>query len=243
MTRLQNTFEGHATSGIAITTGNSGGASGDAFDATSVGAGSFLESAATGVVDGIRSMRINAAAAEVAYASWLTSMGTKTEIWGRAYVALLALPTGSARMFTALNATTRGASLQIGTTGKIALVDAGNTVQATTTAALNVGGISRVEWHMVFNATTGLIEVKLFLTDPAGASPDETKTTAATLATGAQATAYRFGRAESGAAATGDYWMDAIAIDDTAYIGAYSPGDVLPLPIRQNQVVLRDSFR
>jgi len=244
MTRLENTFEGYGSSGIAITTGNSGGASGNAFDVVTVNAGSILESASSAVGDGgLRSMRVNGAATELAYAAWTTSMGTKTEIWGRMYVGLTAFPTSATRIFGAYTAT-RSAALQLSAAGKINLYDAGGTSQAVTTSSLNIG-LSRVEFHFVLNATTGLLEVKLFLTNPQGTTPDETKTTAATLSTGANATGYRFGRSETGSGATGDYWLDAVAIDDTGYIGPYSAPstDVYPKPIMQNKAVIMDSFR
>lgn len=248
MTRLENTFEGHASNGIAITPANSGGASGDAFQTTSIGVTSFFESANTGIADGgSRDAYISAAATEASWLAWTTSMGTKTTIWSRFYIAFLALPTGSIRPYGAMNGSSRAGVIQIGTNGKISLFDSLTIALATSTNLVNIGNITRIETKVICSATVGQIECKMFLTNPiTSTTPDETFATPATANTLTQVTAYRFGRVESGSVATGDYWMDDPAVDDTGYIGPYvspSVNDVYPMPMRQNPVVLRDSFR
>jgi hypothetical protein len=223
MTRYLQDWEGITPSGTTPTNGNSGGGFSTAFDAAiiSIGAGSTLASSNVQAANGTLSGAVNAAASETAYAGYSTTIGTLTEFWGRMSIYFTANPSGSTRIFSAFNASTRVGAVQVGTTGRISLIDSGNSNQGTMTNAIALNQWNRVECHMLCSATVGMLEAKLFQTVGSG-SPTETLTTASTLNTSTQATAYRFGRSESATGTTGLFYTDDYAIDTAGYPGPYA---------------------
>lgn len=223
MTRYLQDWEGVTPSGTTPTAGNSGTAPATAFDAAIIviGGTSTLASSNVQAANGTLSAAASAAASETAYCGWSSAIGTLTEFWGRMSIYFTANPSGSTRIFSGFNASTRCGAVQIGTTGRISLIDSGNSNQGTMTNAIALNQWNRVEWHYVCSATVGMLEAKLFQTVTSG-TPTETLTTASTLNTSTQATAYRFGRAESATGATGTFYIDDLAIDTAGYPGPYT---------------------
>jgi hypothetical protein len=223
VTRYLQDWEGITPSGTVPTAGNSGTAPATAFDAAIIviGGTSTLTSSNAQAANGTLGGLVTASASETAYCGWSSAIGTLTEFWGRMSIYFTANPAGSTRIFSGFNASTRVGAVQVGTTGRISLIDSGNSNQGTMTNAIALNQWNRVEWHMLCSATVGMLEVKLFQTVTSG-SPTETLTTAATLNTSTQTTAYRFGRSESATGATGTFYIDDLAIDTAGYPGPYA---------------------
>lgn len=218
MTAVTNSFEGITPSGTTITTGNSGGASGTAFDTVTIGAGATLTSSNVQAEQGSLSAAVTPAASQAVYMEWSTALGTLTEEWGRCYVYLTALPAASIRLYAARNGAGAAGSIGFGTAGKIQTFDASNTSVGTGTSVLGLNQWVRYEWHILHSATVGMIEVKLFNSAESG-SPTETVTTASTINTSAQATAYRIGQTVSTATPSGLFYTDSFEVNSTGYPG------------------------
>lgn len=244
MTVLTNSVEGITPATTTPTVGNSGGASGNAFDAVSIGAGSAMVSSSDVSLKGAMVLAYSAATSEAAYVQWDASMGTKTHIWGRAYFWLPALPAAALRIFSAFNGAGRAAGVQLGTAGKLALIDSANVNQKTGTVVAAIGQPIRIEWEIITSATVGFIEAKLF-NSADSTSPDEIASTLATINTNTQATAYRFGRSESATGAPGLMYMDALELNDTGYPGPLgaAPGVTRPRRVGNRMVTVREAIR
>src|SRR5215467_10547633 len=98
MTSLVNSAEG-GTNGTTVSTGNSGGASGNAFDA-------LLTTNATVAYDnahahsGALSVKFATAGTAANWAvEWTTSMGTLSQVWFRLYVYFTANPAAGFRIW------------------------------------------------------------------------------------------------------------------------------------------------
>jgi hypothetical protein len=223
VTRYLQDWEGITPSGTTPTNANSGGGFSTAFDTAiiSIGAGSTLASSNVQASNGTLSGAVTTATLEAAYAGWSSAIGTLTEFWGRMSIYSTVNAAGAVRLFSAFNAGVRVGAVQMGTSGKLSLIDSGNSNQGTMTNAIALNQWNRIEWHMLCSATVGMLEVKLFQTVTSG-TPTETLTTAATLNTSTQATAYRFGRAESASTAVGPFYIDDLAIDTAGYPGPYT---------------------
>jgi hypothetical protein len=91
VTLLTNSFES-GTNGTTITTGNSGGASGNAFDVTEASGTSILVYSNTQAAHGSLSAEFANNGDGANSVSWSTSLGTQTQVWFRAYVYFTANP-------------------------------------------------------------------------------------------------------------------------------------------------------
>lgn len=216
-TRLQS-FEGITPSGTTVSTANSGVGTDRAFDAVSIGATSTLTSSSANPAHGSLGCLISASSVESAYMQWDTSLGTTTQFWTRFYCYFPALPTGAVRLFQALNAGAAAASVQMGTSGKLSIIDASNLTTNTGTQVIAIAQQIRIEIMMTISATVGQVEVKLYHSADSS-SVTATLTSAATLNLGPQATQYRYGRASSSTAATGTFYMDDFELNDVGYPG------------------------
>jgi hypothetical protein len=144
---------------------------------------------------------------------------------------LPALPVSVQMPFMQLGqGTTRGARLDVLTTGKIRAYDApGTTVDTTTSVA--TGQWIRIEWHVIHSATVGQIEVKLFNT-ASDVSPTETLTSPANLDTLANATRFDIGVNAGQASGINNgidqnVYLDAVVANATSYPGPFV-GPVAP---------------
>lgn len=214
---LNNNAEG-GTNGVAVTTGNSGGASGNAWD-TVRGAGTIFDNAHP--ADGTLAYKFTAAASPVLTTlDWeATALGsTLTFAWSRHYVYVPALPgvtTYAAIVTFDLAGTGVSAGITINDTGTIGVVTATGTVA--TTATITAGSLFRVESHLVCDPVVGTFEVKLF-NSPYSTSPTET------VSRTGQNTRAGFNALRSGfdgATLVSGYlmWLDAINLNQTGYPG------------------------
>lgn len=218
MTTLLQSFEGVTPSGTTVTTGNSGVGTDTAFDAVTIGGSSTFASSNAQAAHGSLSATVTGAATESAYGQWSTAMGTTTSLWGRMYCYFASLPTGTVRLFAALNtASSASAAVQMGTNGKLSVLDSSSATVQTGPTVIATAQWIRIEWAMVFSATAGSVQIQYYSSQDSS-SVDQTITTTA-LNTNSQATLYRFGRAASATAATGAFFIDDLNLNDTGYPG------------------------
>jgi hypothetical protein len=221
MTLLTNSAEG-GTNGITVSTSNSGGASGNAFDATSIPAGGSLNYSSTQAAHG--TLSIQCATSTIAagdYVQWSTSMGTLAEQFGRVYVYLTSAPAGNDVIVRYIGGSTVLARLQVTTGRVLRLLDTSSTVVATFTNTVPLNAWCRIEWDLTFPASaTASATVKLFLTPDSGTA-DETQTPASngSLNFGsANITSVRFGWT-NGVANQPNMFIDDLGVSSTGYLG------------------------
>lgn len=217
---LENTFEG-GTNGSTITTGGSGGASGDAFDA--------ITSTPTWQTAGARrgAMGMQTTTGAQKQVSWnTTSLGSGlTTLYGRVYFQGSAIQ--GVRLVQGDGATTTDIHriAWVTTTGKMQV----NILGGTSVNSVNVVPINtwvRLEWQITLNGTTATVTLKLFL-NPDSTVETETITQSA-ASTDATIAGCRIG-AGSSVAAT-------LSFDDFRVQGDTYPGPVKPPGlIMQNQ--------
>src|SRR5690242_18849335 len=130
---LANTFEG-GTNGTTITTANSGGASGDAFSAGTIGAAGTLKFDNTHSRDSL-AVKIANASSQVSQVEWRSLGGLTGNVYFRAYIYITALPNAHwyfARCQSSTNA--KCVAPEITTAGKLTFENAAGTDNASTTA-------------------------------------------------------------------------------------------------------------
>lgn len=220
MTVLTNSFEG-GTNGTTLTTANSGGASGNAFDAvTNTGTNAVDIFDNTVAAHGTLSCKVATGTSSVQSLNrWSTSMGTVTQVWFRMYLYFTAFPTAVTRVmgYATSGGTTCGIVGVAATTGKVNFFNASGSAIITTANAVPLNAWCRVEGFLIGSATVGQMQLKLFTT-PDSQTPTEMLTsTAAQNTTGAPGL-YSFGII-SNAANLGPFWMDDIGISSTGYLG------------------------
>src|SRR6266851_3113313 len=128
---LTNSAEGITPSGTTVTTANSGGASGNAFDAVTVtSSGQTCASDNAQAAHGALSIKLaTGATAAGTFVRWTTSMGTQTTIWFRVYAYYQANPGSSVRLWNATASGTSCGSVLVTTAGKLLFANsAGTTV-------------------------------------------------------------------------------------------------------------------
>lgn len=179
MTTFKNSFEG-GTAGTVVTTGNSGGASGDAF-ANVAGNPTF---SATGKMHGSLGCRWNLGTATAwrAYHSW-TATGS---VAGRAYMTLNSLPSAGRTLLTVINSTfASNVKVQTTAANKLQVTDAAGTVLWTAANALVAGTVYRLEVQTSAGTTTtnGMIAFQYYAGD--STTPAETGYSASNVNAGA----------------------------------------------------------
>lgn len=153
---LSNSAEG-GSDGTTVTTGNSGGASGDAWDVVSIGGGNALTFEDSPVGANAFVYRFNGAAAAQVFTEWDLTLrgGGLTQAWTRFYVYALSTPAAQRRLYRVrgpLPTLATMAFLRVnftggGSTRKLELFDATNTVRWTSTANEPLDSWYRVEMY------------------------------------------------------------------------------------------------
>ncbi len=209
------------SNGTGITAGNSGGASGDAFESVSLGAG------ATAIYDNAQAHNGSLAAklatggsAADCSLNYGSAIGSQPTVYFRAHVYMTANPgtshrlidawdSGSGQLCFAIYLTSSGQLMSVNT--------AGSTIQ-TMSASVNLGSWFRVEVMLIGHASTGQVEVKLFNTADS-TTPTETITSTANQNTRGSANNFRFGAAGDPLPASRTLWLDDLGISTTGYLG------------------------
>lgn len=252
MAAVANSFEG-GSNGTAVTVANSGGGSGDAFDAVSAVTGQTLNydnthnrgtlalKAATGSTSG-RSV-----------VAWTTSIGTQTLVYLRLYV----YPTGNqsvapylCRVLSggAVTSSTSRCALEFSASGQLILLNSSATAIAGMTSALAIpnSAWTRVELKLTLSSTAavGSCEMRIYRTNPDGTSPDETLTNSGTANLGGSGDTYCFGICDTDAN-VGAIWFDDVAASTVDWIGPVGAGIATanvsePVAVSTSSTVTRD---
>ncbi len=220
MTTLTNSAEGITPSGTTVSVANSGGASGNAFDAVTVtSAGQTCASDNAHVSHGALSIKFaTGATAAGTFVRWNTSMGTQTTIWFRLSAYYTANPASSVRLWNATASGVSCGSILVTSTGKLLFANSAGTTILTSTNSIPLNAWFRLEGFLTGNASTGQLEFKLFLSRDA-ATPDETQTSAATQATTGPPTDYTYVNGGTSVANFGPIWVDDFGLSSTGYLG------------------------
>jgi hypothetical protein len=217
---LLNSNEG-GSNGVTLTPlvgGNTGGASGNFWDAVTIGAGCVDAFDNTRAAHGTLSTKISSAAtAATSYNQWSTSAGSITKPWWRMAMYFTALPAASHRIWSAFQTATLCCAFRLGTDARVTFLDSLAAVGVQTTNPVPLNQWFRLEGFLIGSSTTGQMELKIF-SNVDDVSPLETLTSAATLNLFGVPNVYRYGLG-SNLANAGPWWQDDYGLSDTGYIG------------------------
>jgi len=215
----QNTFEGGLANGTTVTTVNSGGAAGNAFDATQSGTAPPKIDTAT-FAHGTRSLKIElGVTAAECYVAWTeVTLGaavlTRPE---RLYLRFDANPSSIVRVLRWMSQATARASVQVTTAGKLQVVDSTGTARGTSVASIPLGAWFRVEAKYVSDGTNATVEVRHWTTQDSTGTPTETFTSSSFTGGG---TTDRTRAGHTGTAvASVTYWLDDWASGTGDFLG------------------------
>lgn len=222
---LTNTAEG-GTSGITVTTANSGGASGDAWDAVVIAGASTLTYSDVQSVHGDLAYAVNGGGSGGATIQWTTSLGASpTELYGRLYLYLPGNPASNLILIQCSGNAGNAWRIVVTTAGLVSLRNASNAEVAASTTAVSTGQWVRLEWHVVITSgTTGDLTARLFNSTEALISTETV--TASGITMQSEFTTLRHG--DFGGATTAAFYLDSITVNDVAFAGPVAPtGDVI----------------
>lgn len=217
-TFFYNTFEG-GTNGTTITTGNSGGTSGHAFDAVTITNGSLTFSSTQSAHGSLAAaMSTTVSTGQVANFSWNTIPLTTT-MYGRVYVYLTASPiTTDANIQFRGTGASNGGSIQIDTGRHLVLQNGVFTTILTFSTVLATATWYRIEWYMATGtAGNASFTVTYYAGDSQSAIESHTDQTSAWGGTGGIAE-MDFGWTHSHPSQPTMY-MDDIALSPLNYLG------------------------
>lgn len=221
---VENSFDA-GTDGAAISAANSGGGSGDAFDAVTVSVGSSVTYDAANALHGGMCMACDPAPSAIGYVEYRNAtIGAQANWYGRFYIKAPTIPFGASVVVCDLRDSTTAVNrsrVSFTSSGQLRITDAAGGVVATSTAVLTAGAWARVEFHFFGDPTVGMLEAKLFKTVES-TSPTETISGSA-LNTGGTVDRIRFGQDTSPATDIGVFYLDELALSATGYPGPYVP--------------------
>lgn len=225
MTTLVNSFAG-GTNGTAITPGNSGGASGSAFDGVTTGSGATLTYDSSHAVDGTFSaaMATNGTTAP-AYLSWQSSLSAGSgTVWFRCYFYFAALPAGTSGLILLADSTraTLCAFVSISATGHLSFADHSGSQIHSFSTTVTTGQWFRVEGYVTGDPSAGQVSLQIYTT-PDSPVPAETYTSPSAQNTGGLIGFIAYGVYFTGVSAA--YWMDGTGASTAGYLGpVFVPG-------------------
>lgn len=157
MATRSNNFEG-GTNGTTITSGNSGGSSGDAFNAV-IGTPTFSSTHARGTL----SMAI-VNATGTTYVEWSGLGSITSDLYLRTYLYLTAYPTTTRATIFRLQTAANGlcGTLRINTNGTISVSDATDSGGADGSVPIALNQLVRVEAHVIPGTSGGTFDWRLF---------------------------------------------------------------------------------
>lgn len=211
-----NTLEG-GTNATSITTANSGGASGNAFDYAFIGSGVTLAYENAQKMHGSLSMAVQTVAAAASYAGWNI---TNRKFWGRFYIYRPALETANTRIAAAYGtapATASRAFIRIANGGKLVACDSASAILWTSANVLPASQWIRIEFMMDCDASAGQFNLSYYNT-PDGTTPTESFSSTATQNLGGVPADFLFG-VPIGQANVGKIWYDDMALSLTGPLG------------------------
>jgi hypothetical protein len=237
MTLLINSFEG-GTSGVNISTANSGGLSGNAFDGIVLGAGGTLQYSNAQSAHGSISMLSQTVAANSTGVSWTAQMGNQTQVWFQSYMFFPSLPTGITQFFSALISGTGTARFNITTSGQMQIAGTASTF-TTGTAAIPTNQWFRVNGYAIGSTTAGAAQVNLF--SPMDSLKPIESDVVTSVNTGGQFQSYAFGP-NVATANQGPLYMDDLWLSSVGPF-TYPPYSIPDMSLKRNQTVSRTTGR
>jgi hypothetical protein len=215
---LENDFDG-GTDAATITTGNSGGASGNAFASVFISAVSTLVYDAANAAGSGLAAAVNPGISGLAYMEYRPTSGATW--YGRVYLKLTALPPASIVLVDLRDnvaAANRG-RVSITATGKLRITDAAGGAIATSATTVNVGSYCRIEFAFFGDATVGTFEARLY---NSAESVTITETISGTgLNTGGTIDRIRTGQDTAPASDVQVFYVDRIAFNRNGYLGPW----------------------
>jgi hypothetical protein len=223
---LTNTGEG-GIDGVSATVGNSGGGSGDAWQSVN---GSAWKYSSAHTARGSISYKCDQLNNTAATLQW--QLPSITEHYGRVYMymsTLVAVADPFVRVFAA--GFTEAFRLEKSSSNHLSVRDATGTARYTGSSEFTTGVWYRIEWRAISSATTGQLQVRVYVADQV--TPIESFTSSANLNIRAETSWVQFGPSFSLNPAPGSKWFDEMAIGSTAsgWLGS-APGT----PINQAPV-------
>ena len=227
MARRDNTFEG-GVDGTVITSGNSGGASGDAFNVvvtnTPATEPAFDNTHAIGTLSA--HVAQTAAAADFCQVRW-TALGDLAEAYGQICIYITAAPPNTVSVCH--SQTTAGGQLgrvRLLTSRLFAIANSAGTIVATSTTPATTNDFTRVEWRWQQSPNQFTIRIGLdvnsssYIEELIGAMND-------TTAYGRQ----EYGMSQTIGSGSYDYWMDSLVAGATTWPSSVNVQDSDDPPI------------
>lgn len=230
---LANNADG-GTNGTTVSTANSGGTSGDAWDAVTIGLNTTatFDSTVTPRAGGLSYKLTEPATLATVYLTWSTALGTLStgaHIAGRLYLRMSTLPTGSWGVFRILNGSTILCGLRVTTTGTIQMEQSGASVSGTA----GNGTMSANTWYRLEFDFTGVGSAsgagtgRLFVGDATAQTGTDATTSAVSFGTLAPNTV-RIGMssAVAGMPASSSFWVDDLQLNASGMPGSAAVADI-----------------
>ena len=223
----QNSAEG-GTDGVAVTTGNSGGASGTAWQ--TVNGGSAWTYASARTARGLLAYQCDQATSTAAVLQW--QLATLAEHYGRIYFQFSAFATASDSIVRAwATGFSEAFRIEASSTQRLVVRDSSGTARFTSASSLVANSWYRLEWHAVSSTTVGQIEVRLYIADQT--TPTETFSSTASLNLRAETSWVQFGPSFSLNPAAPRKWFDELVIGSSGggWIGVAAGTPINQAPI------------
>jgi hypothetical protein len=211
---LTNNAEGGAD-GVTVTTGNSGGASGNAWDAVTIGTGATVTYDNDHAHGGSLAYKFLSGSTRTDVNWTSASVGTETEVWGRLYLWLVANPAAELALLRVRSGASQCARLALTTSGTIVIRNAANGVAGTQTNAVATGQWVRVEFRVLASTTVGQIDVRLYNSAESATPTESTALTGLVLT----ASLNEINWGPVGGTAGETYWLDDLVLNDTGFPG------------------------
>lgn len=217
--RVTNNAEG-GTHAAAVSTGNSGGASGTVFDAVSIGASTTIAYDSGQAAHGSLSVKHDAQSGSAGgYLAWQTStIGTRKLLFLRCYLNVTALPSADALIARCYGSGSIRCGLWVTSTGALRWTNASGSTIQTSTNTVTTSSWARLEGMLCGDASAGQVETRLYKTADS-LTATETQVSAASQNTGGTIDEIRWGNA-TGVVVT--YYLDDLAATDLGYFGPAS---------------------
>lgn len=221
---LRNNAES-GTDTATVTTGNSGGTNANAFNGVTIGASATLTYDSVHAAHGTLGFKtVIGATNQPTHMIW-TGLGGVTEMWGAFYIYITANPTSTIRLIAFFSGGALLGNLGFpNSNGHIQWKFPGDTSVGTTnvSSAATLNGWTRVEFHVVFNTTTGSGEAKVFSGDSTSQGGGDETFSAAN--TGASCDEVRIGMNAASTTVSYTYWLDSLNFNTVGFPG---PGPYL----------------
>lgn len=214
MPDLSNTAEG-GSEDAAVTAANSGGASGNAFNAVTVGGAGAITYDNEHVAHGNRAFKIVGDVTSLVYMTWTSSLGTVPEAWGRLYLYLTGVPGGIIGIVRLRSGGAQVARITVSAGAQIQLRNSSNATTATVGTAVATGQWTRIEWHCLALASSGDLEVRLHNDADSSTPTDSASDTAMALLDNLDEV--HMGHHNVSPAST--IWMDDLQVNTTGWPG------------------------